>query len=60
LPEIGYDARSNRFEIVGGPTLYKKEIAGVVGGTLVVMVLLIGAVVLGSRIWRRREAGVAL
>jgi len=61
LHEVGADARSKPFKIVGGPTLYKKEIVGVTLGTLLVMVLLIGTGVVGVKVWRRRRSqGVAL
>lgn len=62
LPGTPAHAFSNRFQIIGGPTLYKREIAAVTLGTLGVMVLVVGAGVGGLRIWRRRrsEGGVAL
>ena len=52
---------SNEFRIVGGPRLYKKEIAVITAGTLGAMALVIGTVVVGVRVWRkRREGAVAL
>lgn len=55
-----YDS-SNEFRIVGGPRLYKKEIAVITAGTLGAMALVIGTVVVGVRVWRkRREGAVAL
>lgn len=57
VPEkTGYADLSNSFEIVGGPTLYPKEIAGVVVGTLAGMALLIGAFVVGARYIRKRKS----
>ncbi|GAB7332697.1 hypothetical protein MBLNU13_g04445t1 [Cladosporium sp. NU13] len=49
---------SNEFRIVGGPKLYKKEIAAVTLGTLAVMTLVIGGAVVGVRVWRKRREGV--
>lgn len=46
---------SNTFEIYGGPRLYPKEIAAVVGGTLGALVLLMGIWVVGARVWRKRR-----
>lgn len=62
LPGTPAYAYSNTFRIVGGPTLYKREIAIVMAGTLGVMALVIGTVVVGVKVWRRRtgEGAVAL
>lgn len=48
---------SNEFRIVGGPRLYKKEIAAVTLGTLAAMALAIGTAIVGVRVWRRRREG---
>jgi hypothetical protein len=63
LPGTPAYAYSNTFRIVGGPTLYKREIAVVTAGTLGVMVLVIGTAVAGVKVWRRKrgeEGAVAL
>lgn len=49
-------ALTNWFEVEGGPTLYPKEIAGVVVGTVVACVLIIAAVVLVPRCVRKRRS----
>jgi uncharacterized protein (DUF2062 family) len=54
--QTGYGAITNSFEIVGGPTLYPREIAGVVVGTLVGMLLLLGIFAAGARFWRKRQS----
>jgi hypothetical protein len=43
------------FEIEGGETLFPKEIAGIVVGTLVGAALLVGLYVIGARIVRKRR-----
>lgn len=57
LPGNPAYAYSNKFRIVGGPTLYKKEIAILTAGTLGAMVLVIGTVVVALRVLRRRREG---
>jgi uncharacterized protein (DUF2062 family) len=54
--QTGYGATTSSFEIVGGPTLYPKEIAGVVVGTLVGLLLLLGIFAAGARLWRKRQS----
>jgi uncharacterized protein (DUF2062 family) len=54
--QTGWGAITNSFEIVGGPTLYPKEIVGVVVGTLVGMLLLLGIFAAGARFWRRKQS----
>jgi uncharacterized protein (DUF2062 family) len=54
--EISAAATSNELRIVGGPTLYKKEIVDVAVGTVVGIVLLVGAGAWGVRVWRRRRS----
>jgi uncharacterized protein (DUF2062 family) len=54
--EISAAATSSEFRIVRGPTLYKKEIVGVAIGTVIGIVLLVGAVAWGVRVWRRRRS----
>jgi hypothetical protein len=54
--EISAAATLNESRIAGGPTLYKKEIVGVVVGTVVGIVLLVGATTWGLRVWRRRRS----
>jgi len=62
LPGTPAYAYSNTFRIVGGPTLYKEEIAVITAGTLGVMALVVGSVVVGVKVWRSRrgEGAVAL
>lgn len=57
LPGNPAYAYSNTFRIVGGPTLYKKEIAILTAGTLGAMVLVMGTVVVAVRVLRRRREG---
>jgi uncharacterized protein (DUF2062 family) len=54
--QTGYGAITKGFEIVGGPTLYPKEIAGVVVGTLVGLLLLLGIFAASARFWRKRQS----
>lgn len=58
LPEnrTGYAAISGHFEIVGGPKLYPKEIAGVVVGSMAGMVVLVGALLVAARLIRKRRS----
>jgi hypothetical protein len=62
LPGTPAYAYSNTFRVVGGPTLYRRDIAVVTAGTLGVMVLVIGTAVVGVKVWRRKrgERAVAL
>ena len=61
LPGTPAYAYSNTFKIVGGPTLYPKEIAVAIAATLGVMVLVVGTVAVGVKVWRKkREGAVAL
>lgn len=52
----GYAAINSHFEIVGGPVLYPKEIAGVVVGSVAAMVLLVGACLVAARLIRKRKS----
>lgn len=52
----GYAAINSHFEIVGGPTLYPKEIAGVVVGSVAGMALIIGAFIVAARLIRKRRS----
>jgi hypothetical protein len=49
-------ASSNIFEIDGGVTLFPKEIAGIVVGSVAAVALLIGLFVLGARLVRKRKS----
>ena len=51
-----YADMTNWFEIEGGPTLYPKEIAGVVVGTLGACALIVAAVVFVPRCVRKRRS----
>jgi hypothetical protein len=60
-PNATFYANSNNFEIYGGPKIYPKELAIIIGATLGGLVLLIAVWVVGARIWRkRRSAAVRL
>lgn len=52
----GFAATTNNFEIAGGPTLYSKEIAGVVIGTLAALILFFGVFRVGARCLRKRKS----
>jgi hypothetical protein len=49
-------ASSNIFEIDGGVTLFPKEIAGIVVGSLAAVALFVGLFVLSARIVRKRKS----
>jgi len=51
-----YADMTNWFEIEGGPTLYPREIAGVVVGTVAACALIIAAVVFVPRCVRKRRS----
>jgi hypothetical protein len=60
-PNATFYANSNNFEIYGGPKIYPKELAIIIGATLGGLVLLIAVWVVGARIWKkRRSAAVRL
>jgi hypothetical protein len=48
--------RTNEFQISGGVKLFPKEIAGIVLGCIAAVVLLVGLLVLGARIVRKRKS----
>lgn len=52
----GFAATTNNFEIAGGPTLYPKEIAGIVIGTLAALALFLGVFIVGARCLRKRKS----
>lgn len=52
----GFAATTNNFEIAGGPTLYPKENAGVVIGTLAALALFLGVFIVGARCLRKRKS----
>jgi len=49
-------ARTNTFEVSGGVKLFPQEIAGIVVGSIAGAVLLVGLVILGARIVRKRKS----
>lgn len=49
-------ASSNVFEIDGGVTLFPKETAGIVVGSVVAVALSVGLFVLGARVVRKRKS----
>jgi hypothetical protein len=55
-PNATFYANSNNFEIYGGSKIYPKELAVIVGATLVALVLLIAAWVVGAKVWRKRRS----
>jgi hypothetical protein len=55
-PNATFYANSNNFEIYGGPKIYPKELAIIVGATLGGLVLLVAGLMVGARIWRKRRS----